>query len=84
MHKNSWLLASLLLVVPALDATAQGVRGFGAPSGKLPLRGFGVLKVPRPGFFSLAIMLDRTVVVNASGLRSSDPESGCGDLARRP
>ena len=28
--------------------------------------GFGVLNVPSPGFFSFAIMLERTVVVKAS------------------
>ncbi len=36
-----WLLVPLLLLVSVVDADAQGVRGFGAPRGKLPLRGFG-------------------------------------------
>ena len=32
---------TLLLAISTVDANAQGVRGFGAPQGKLPLRGFG-------------------------------------------
>ena len=41
MRRLVSFLPVCLLMFAAIDANAQGVRGFGAPPGKLPLRGFG-------------------------------------------
>lgn len=41
MHNTLRLVVSLLLLMSGIDVNAQGVRGFGPPTGKLPPRGFG-------------------------------------------